>query len=178
MRRMRLPMVPLVDRHARRDAGRDAGRAPGCTDCSRRAVLRGLAATAAAVLAGCPDGSLAGDAGPDPATTMCGADLCLDLDDPRNAALTSIDGSLIATAPHDRILVVRTSSTAAQAVSDTCTHASCGIRYDGVNRVFICPCHGSRYALSGAVLQGPAVRPLTRYQTQLDLGAHRLTIFL
>lgn len=166
---MRLPMVPLASRD-----GRDLG----CAGCSRRAVLRGLAAAAATVLAGCPDGSISGDAGPDPSTTMCGDDLCLDLDDPRNAALTSVDGSLIVTAPRDRILVVRTSPTAALAVSDICTHASCGVRYDRVNRVFICPCHGSKYALSGAVLQGPAIRPLAKYQSQLDLGAHRLTIFL
>ena len=63
-------------------------------------------------------------------------------------------------------------------MSDVCTHARCGVRYDHVNQIFNCPCHGSRYALTGAVLQGPATRALARYQTQLDLSANQLTIFL
>jgi Rieske Fe-S protein len=166
--RMRLPLVPAP-----------AGGAT-CAGCSRRTILHGLAVTAAAVLAGCPsgDGTTGPDAGPDPSTSMCGTDLCLDLADPKNAALTRVDGSLIVAAPKDRIIVVRTSSTAVQAVSDICTHASCGVRYERVNKLFSCPCHGSRYSLTGAVLQGPATRPLARYQTQLDLSTNQLTILL
>ncbi|HEX7839244.1 MAG TPA: Rieske 2Fe-2S domain-containing protein [Kofleriaceae bacterium] len=152
----------------------------GCAGCSRRVLLQGFAVTAAAALVGCrtDDTILQTDAGPGSITTACGNNLCLDLGDPLNAALTQVDGSLVVTAPRDRIIVVRTSDTAAQAVSDVCTHAACGVRYDHVNRIFSCPCHGSTYAMTGAVLQGPATRPLARYQTQLDLSANQLTIFL
>ena len=152
----------------------------GCAGCSRRALLQGLAMTAATVLVGCStdDTMLQPDAGPGPTPTACGNNLCLDLNDPLNAALAQVDGSLVVTAPRDRIIVVRTSATATQAVSDVCTHAGCGVRYDHVNRIFSCPCHGSRYAITGAVLQGPATRPLAPYQTQLDLSANQLTIFL
>jgi len=151
-----------------------------CRGCSRRAVLRGLAATAAGVLAGCPSGdpAPAPDADPGTAVSVCGTGLCLDLDDPKNAALTAIDGAVVVKAPRDTILVVRTSMTAMQAVSDVCTHAGCAVRYEHVNKVLLCPCHGSRFALSGAVLQGPATRPLAKYQTQLDLSANLLTISL
>jgi nitrite reductase/ring-hydroxylating ferredoxin subunit len=151
----------------------------GCAGCSRRSLLRGLAATAAAVAVGCGthDGSLTPDAGGS-TTTACGNNLCLDLNDPMNAALTSVDGSLIVSSPTDRIIVIRSSTTVLQAVSDICTHAECAVRYDRVNKVFSCPCHGSKYALSGAVIQGPAFRPLLKYQTQFDPGTNLLTIVL
>jgi nitrite reductase/ring-hydroxylating ferredoxin subunit len=168
MRAMRLAVVPPDPTDA------------GCAGCSRRALLHGFAVTAATVLVGCrtDDTMLQPDAGPESTATACGNNLCLDLNDPLNAALTKVDGSLVVSAPKDSIIVVRTSDTAAQAMSDVCTHAGCGVRYDHVNRVFSCPCHGSRYSLTGAVLQGPATQPLVRYQTQLDLSANQLTIFL
>ena len=167
--RMRLRVVPPAPADA------------GCRGCSRRTVLHGLAATAATVLVGCPgsdDRMPPPDADPGSTTSMCGSNLCLDLNDPRNAALTLVDGSLIVSAPHDRIIAVRTSPSMVQAVSDICTHAGCGVRYDHVRRNLSCPCHGSRYALTGAVLEGPASRPLAAYQTQLDQGANQLTILL
>lgn len=151
----------------------------GCRGCSRRTVLHGFAVTAATVLVGCPsDDTLQPDADPGSAASMCGTNLCIDLEDPKNAALAMVDGALIVSAPHDRIILVRSSTTAIEAVSDICTHAGCGVRYDHVNKILTCPCHGSRYSLSGSVLQGPATRPLATYQTQLDQAANQLTIML
>lgn len=162
----------------------------GCPGCSRRAVLHGLAVTAASVLVGCPssDGSMSGT-GPDAGTgdgdggsgstaSACGANLCLDLDDPKNAALTAVDGSLVVAAPRDSIILVRSSATVVQAVSDICTHAGCGVRYDHVNKILSCPCHGSQYTLTGTVLRGPAFKPLMKYETQLDASTNQLTILL
>lgn len=151
----------------------------GCGGCTRRAVLHGLAVTAASALVGCPAADdTAPDAGPGSTTSACGNNLCVDLNDPKNAALTRVDGTLLVKAPRDTILLVRTSATAVAAVSDICTHAQCGVRYDHVNKNLSCPCHGSRYTLTGTVIQGPAFRPLARYQTQLDPAANQLTIVL
>jgi nitrite reductase/ring-hydroxylating ferredoxin subunit len=157
-----------------------AGGAPadaGCRGCSRRTVLRGIAVSAAGAIVGCAPGDpMQLDAGvPAP---LCGESLCIDLAAPQNTALTAVDGSLIVAAPHDNIIIVRTSATAALAVSDICTHAGCGVSYDRTSRIFVCPCHGSRYSLAGAVLSGPASRPLARYTTQLDPSANQLTILL
>jgi cytochrome b6-f complex iron-sulfur subunit len=154
----------------------------GCQGCSRRAVLHGLAWTAASALVGCPSGDGTepdgGDGGSGSTASACGANLCLDLDDPKNAALTAVDGALVVAAPRDSILLVRSSATVVQAVSDICTHAGCGVRYDHVNKILSCPCHGSEYTLAGMVLRGPALRPLAKYQTQLDASTNQLTILL
>jgi Rieske Fe-S protein len=150
-----------------------------CPGCSRRAVLQGFAMTAVAVFVGCQgDSEPAPDAGPSSITTMCGTNLCLDLNDPRNAALTAVDGSLTVNAPGDKLLLVRTSTTMVQALSDICTHAGCSVSYDRINKVINCPCHGSRYSITGTVLRGPAQSPLKQYTTQLDPSTNLLTIRL
>jgi Rieske Fe-S protein len=152
--------------------------APECPGCSRRAVLQGFAATAATVLVGCPSNALAPADAPTSSATMCGSNLCMDLGDPLNAAITMVGGSLVVNAPSDRILVIRTSTSAVAALSDICTHLGCGVRYEPARGILQCPCHGSEYSLTGQVLQGPAIRPLTRYATQLDTAADQLTITL
>ena len=48
------------------------------------------------------------------------------------------------------------------AVSPTCTHLGCQVNWNGAERSWDCPCHGSRFAPDGSVLQGPAVHRLER----------------
>jgi glycine/D-amino acid oxidase-like deaminating enzyme/nitrite reductase/ring-hydroxylating ferredoxin subunit len=48
------------------------------------------------------------------------------------------------------------------AVSVRCTHLGCLLRFNGAERSWDCPCHGSRFDVDGAVLEGPAVHPLER----------------
>ncbi|WP_354698093.1 Cytochrome b6-f complex iron-sulfur subunit [Paraconexibacter sp. AEG42_29] len=44
--------------------------------------------------------------------------------------------------------------------SATCTHIGCEVRFNPDEQSWDCPCHGSRFAVDGTVLEGPAVRPL------------------
>ncbi|HEY7593416.1 MAG TPA: FAD-dependent oxidoreductase [Actinophytocola sp.] len=48
------------------------------------------------------------------------------------------------------------------AVSLRCTHLGCLLRFNDAERSWDCPCHGSRFDVDGAVLEGPATRPLPR----------------
>ncbi|MGH3805431.1 MAG: FAD-dependent oxidoreductase [Pseudonocardiaceae bacterium] len=49
-------------------------------------------------------------------------------------------------------------------VSLRCTHLGCLLRFNGAERSWDCPCHGSRFDVDGAVLEGPALHPLPRPQ--------------
>ena len=49
------------------------------------------------------------------------------------------------------------------ALSPTCTHLGCELRFNDAERSWDCPCHGSRFdAEDGRVLEGPAVAGLER----------------
>jgi glycine/D-amino acid oxidase-like deaminating enzyme/nitrite reductase/ring-hydroxylating ferredoxin subunit len=58
--------------------------------------------------------------------------------------------------------VYRDRTGAVHAVSLRCTHLGCLLRFNGAERSWDCPCHGSRFDVDGAVLEGPAIRPLPR----------------
>lgn len=74
--------------------------------------------------------------------------------DPGQAAILKIDG--------DNVAVFRDEDGAVHALSAACTHMGCLVGWNATDRTWDCPCHGSRFALSGDVLHGPAVKPLER----------------
>ena len=50
------------------------------------------------------------------------------------------------------------------ALTAVCTHEGCVVS-NFANSTFECPCHGSQYTTSGAVVKGPATRALAQFRT-------------
>ncbi|NIM61081.1 MAG: Rieske 2Fe-2S domain-containing protein [Acidobacteria bacterium] len=55
-----------------------------------------------------------------------------------------------------------------RALSAVCTHLGCITRYRPDERIIACPCHGSRFALDGEVLAGPAPRSLPLFEMDVS----------
>lgn len=50
------------------------------------------------------------------------------------------------------------------AVSANCTYEGCLINFNQEEKIWVCPCCGSRYSIEGKVLQGPATVDLAKIQ--------------
>jgi Rieske Fe-S protein len=66
------------------------------------------------------------------------------------------------------IFLVRDGETSVRAISATCTHLGCQVRWDADGKKFRCPCHGGVYDVHGNVLDGPPPRPLSSVETRID----------
>ena len=54
------------------------------------------------------------------------------------------------------------------ALSATCTHLGCQVRWDTETTKFRCPCHGGVFDAQGNVVSGPPPRALDRIDAQID----------
>jgi glycine/D-amino acid oxidase-like deaminating enzyme/nitrite reductase/ring-hydroxylating ferredoxin subunit len=71
---------------------------------------------------------------------------------PGEGRVARLDGELVA--------VSRDAAGGLHAVSGVCTHLGCVVGWNPAEGSWDCPCHGSRFAPDGAVIQGPAVDDL------------------
>ena len=53
------------------------------------------------------------------------------------------------------------------ALSSQCTHLGCSLLWNEEKQEFICPCHASRFDISGKVVSTPAPRPLDLYDIHI-----------
>jgi cytochrome b6-f complex iron-sulfur subunit len=56
------------------------------------------------------------------------------------------------------------------ALYQICTHLGCLMRWDEEDQVYICPCHGAKFAKDGSVISGPIPRDLDRFAVEVVDG--------
>ncbi len=66
--------------------------------------------------------------------------------------------------------VVKLSDQKIVAFGPHCTHLGCAYHWEENTSEFLCPCHSSVFSVEGAVISGPAPRPLDRYETRIENG--------
>ena len=102
-------------------------------------------------------------------TAPTNVDFTLDLTNPAYATLRNVGGYV-----YNAGIIVAHASTGYVAVSYACTHQGTTVIFDASTSTFFCPAHGSRFALSGGVINGPAGSPLGSYKTTLTGNSLRV----
>jgi nucleotide-binding universal stress UspA family protein/nitrite reductase/ring-hydroxylating ferredoxin subunit len=69
------------------------------------------------------------------------------------------EGGIVVTGDH-KVAVYRDPAGAVRSLSATCTHMGCTVKWNPAEKTWDCPCHGSRFAPTGEVVNGPAAHPL------------------
>jgi cytochrome b6-f complex iron-sulfur subunit len=87
-----------------------------------------------------------------------GNKITLDLTVPTYSVLNTAGGSLV----YLNLIIANTGS-GFVALEKVCTHAGCTVNYDSVAKEFPCLCHGSKFSLTGSVVNGPATVALKQY---------------
>ncbi|MFL5752791.1 MAG: FAD-dependent oxidoreductase [Bacteroidia bacterium] len=65
----------------------------------------------------------------------------------------------------EKIAVYKDETGIEHVVSAVCTHMKCIVNWNPVEKTWDCPCHGSRFNISGQVLEGPAIVNLPKKTT-------------
>lgn len=141
-----------------------------CAACiNRRQFLTTGAATAAGLVAiACGDGEVSGV--PAKTVTLPNGPVTIKVGDFPNLATNGVFVRVF-----DSIGVKRTGPTTFLALALVCTHQGCGVTIT-TDAQLDCPCHFSQFNGDGAVLRGPADRPLARFTTSYNSATDVLTI--
>ena len=75
-------------------------------------------------------------------------------------ALAPGQGQVVEVEGEGKVAVCRTDDGRLHAVSPVCPHMKCLVQWNGDERSWDCPCHGSRFSASGELLEGPAMSGL------------------
>ena len=67
-----------------------------------------------------------------------------------------------------RVIFIDREGDGYRALSSTCQHLGCSVRWDPARTQFLCPCHGGVYDREGQVVSGPPPRPLDRLAVRLN----------
>lgn len=134
-----------------------AGPATGGPSIGRRAVIAGAGAAAVGVVAACSSGGSGGSGD----TAQPSPDLSEGAPGTVLGPVSQVPVGGGAVFADQQVVVTQPVAGTFQGLSTVCPHQGCQVNAirDGA---VVCPCHGSRFGLDGAVLEGPAQSPLAR----------------
>ena len=66
------------------------------------------------------------------------------------------------------IIIIRSGENSYLALSKVCTHQGCEVSYNHSSGQLPCPCHGSVFSTTGAVINGPAETSLKKYSVTVE----------
>ncbi len=81
--------------------------------------------------------------------------------------LAAVGSAATVTVSTGTYLVARTAQDSFTTVTAVCTHEGCAVT-GFANALYVCPCHGSEFSTSGAVVQGPASSALRQFPTSFQ----------
>ena len=94
-------------------------------------------------------------------------------DDPEIARLATDEGTVVRSGL-TKDAVYRDEQGNLHRCSAVCPHLGCIVHWNDLEKVWDCPCHGSRFDAYGAVMNGPAASPLARSNSeQTAAGGNR-----
>ena len=102
--------------------------------------------------------------GPSVPTAPTNVNLSVDLTASANSALKSPGGFIY----DGGLIIARLANGSYAALSQTCTHQGGTVQYLSSNNIFFCPVHGSTFSTNGSVLNGPATKPLVKYNVSVN----------
>jgi quinol---cytochrome c reductase iron-sulfur subunit, bacillus type len=105
------------------------------------------------------------------------ADLTPNVPVPKVLAISRQDGWYRQRA-RQTVFVVWDGGKTVHALSATCTHLGCQVRWDPGSTTFRCPCHGGVFDVQGAVVEGPPPRPLDRVEARIDTAGSDVLVRL
>jgi Rieske Fe-S protein len=146
-----------------------------CSHClDRRAFLaRAGGAAAVAAIAACGDG-LVSSPGFRPGGII--TSFTITVGDIPELATPNV---LVRVGPDGFVAAKRTGAATFEAFDMRCTHQGCLVNITSDQR-FLCPCHGSRFANDGSVVNGPftgeSIGPLNELPTSYNPATDQLTI--
>ena len=87
--------------------------------------------------------------------------------EPGAADIRAGEGALLRTGAK-KIAVYRDKQGKLHKFSAVCPHLGCIVRWDGCEKTWDCPCHGSRFDALGRVVNGPAISDLEPVEAGSD----------
>jgi cytochrome b6-f complex iron-sulfur subunit len=89
--------------------------------------------------------------------------------------LAAVGGAATVTASTGAYLVARTTQSECVTVTAVCTHEGCAVS-GFANSRYVCPCHGSEFSTTGAVVMGPASSALRQFPTTFSSNVVTISV--